>query len=69
MSLVIGCHGRCTNVPAAHTDWRESQLWAFKAGETTPGFPDVSDDEIWGTLERNQLRLLRDRYDSLYAVS
>jgi 4-oxalmesaconate hydratase len=59
--MIIDCHGHYTTAPAAHNDWREAQKAAFKAGEATPPYPVISDDEIRETLEANQLRLLRER--------
>jgi 4-oxalmesaconate hydratase len=59
--MIIDCHGHYTTAPAAHNDWRELQKAAFKAGEAAPAYPAISDDEIRETLEKNQLRLLRER--------
>jgi 4-oxalmesaconate hydratase len=61
MSLVIDCHGHYTTAPAAHNEWREQQKAAFESGAHPPPYPLISDDEIRETLERNQLRLLRER--------
>jgi len=61
MTLIIDCHGHYTTAPAPHTDWREAQKAAFKAGETPPPYPAISDDQLRETLEKNQLRLLRER--------
>ncbi|GMM93399.1 amidohydrolase family protein [Qipengyuania sp. MTN3-11] len=61
MTLIIDCHGHYTTAPAAHSDWREKQKGAYRAGETPPPYPDISDDQIRETLEANQLRLLRER--------
>jgi 4-oxalmesaconate hydratase len=61
MSLIIDCHGHYTTAPAAHNDWREAQRAAFKAGESAPPYPAISDDEIRQTLEANQIRLIRER--------
>ena len=61
MSLIIDCHGHYTTAPAAHNEWRELQKAAFKAVEAPPPYPSISDDEIRETLEKNQLRLLRQR--------
>jgi hypothetical protein len=61
MTLVIDCHGHYTTAPAAHNDWRERQKAAFAAGSPPPLYPSISDDEIRDTLEKNQLRLLRER--------
>ena len=59
--MIIDCHGHYTTAPAAHNDWRDAQKAAFKAGEAPPPYPAISDDEIRETLEKNQLRLLRER--------
>jgi 4-oxalmesaconate hydratase len=59
--MIIDCHGHYTTAPAAHNDWRDLQKAAFKAGEAAPAYPAISDDEIRETLEKNQLRLLRER--------
>ena len=59
--MIIDCHGHYTTAPTPHSDWREAQKAAFKAGEAPPLYPDLSDDEIRETLETNQLRLLRER--------
>lgn len=59
--MIIDCHGHYTTAPALHNEWRESQLAAFAAGEVTPTYPDISDDEIRETIENNQLRLLKER--------
>ncbi|MFO7252674.1 MAG: amidohydrolase family protein [Actinomycetes bacterium] len=59
--MIIDCHGHYTTAPAAHTEWRESQLEAWLAGKPAPPYPSISDDEIRETIEKNQLRLLRER--------
>jgi 4-oxalmesaconate hydratase len=61
VTLVIDCHGHYTTAPAAHNEWREQQKAAFKAGAIPLPYPCISDDEIRETLEKNQLRLLRER--------
>ena len=61
MTLIIDCHGHYTTAPAPHNDWRDAQKAAFKAGEAPPPYPAISDDQIRETLEKNQLRLLRER--------
>lgn len=61
MTLIIDCHGHYTTAPAAHNDWRDLQKTAFKAGEAAPAYPAISDDEIRETLEKNQIRLLKER--------
>jgi 4-oxalmesaconate hydratase len=60
--MIIDCHGHYTTSPAGHDRWREAQTAAFEAGgEVHPAYPDISDDEIRETIEKNQLRLLRER--------
>ena len=60
--MIIDCHGHYTTAPAKHTEWREQQKGAFKAGgDIDPAYPQISDDEIRETIEVNQLRLLRER--------
>jgi 4-oxalmesaconate hydratase len=61
MTLIIDCHGHYTTAPAAHNEWRDAQKAAFKGGEQAPPYPAISDDEIRETLEKNQIRLLRER--------
>lgn len=61
MTLVIDCHGHYTTAPEAHNAWREAQVAAFKTGTAPPPYPDISDDDIRATIEKNQLRLIRER--------
>lgn len=61
MSLIIDCHGHYTTAPEAHNAWREAQTAAFKTGEATPAYPEISDEEIASSIEKNQLRLIRER--------
>ena len=61
MTLVIDCHGHYTTAPTPHNDWREAQKAAFKNGGAVPTYPAISDDEIRESLEKNQLRLIRER--------
>jgi len=59
--VIIDCHGHYTTAPAAHPAWRDQQLAALAAGHDAPAYPALSDDELRDTLERNQLRLLKER--------
>jgi 4-oxalmesaconate hydratase len=61
MTSVIDCHGHYTTAPPAHDQWRAAQKAAYDAGEAPPPYPEISDDEIRGTIEKNQLRLVRER--------
>ena len=59
--MIIDCHGHYTTAPEPHNQWREAQKAAFKAGEAPPPYPEISDDEIRETIEKNQLRLVKER--------
>ena len=59
--MIIDCHGHYTTAPPAHDAWRKAQLAAHAAGEATPPYPAISDDDIRATIEANQLKLLRER--------
>jgi 4-oxalmesaconate hydratase len=59
--MIIDCHGHYTTAPAAHTSWREAQQTAFRAGEKSPPYPKISDDEIRESIEGSQLRLMAER--------
>ncbi len=59
--MIIDCHGHYTTAPAAHDAWREAQIAAFEAGRAAPSYPAISDDEIRGTIEANQLKLVQER--------
>jgi 4-oxalmesaconate hydratase len=67
--VIIDCHGHYTTAPPAHTQWREAQKAAFKAGTSPPPYPVISDDEIRESIERHQLRLLRERGGDLTLFS
>lgn len=61
MSLIIDCHGHYTTAPEAHNAWREAQKQGFREGKAPPPYPAISDDEIRETIEKNQLRLIKER--------
>lgn len=61
MTLVIDCHGHYTTAPEPHNAWREAQKAAFKAGVAPPPYPVIGDAEIRETIDKNQLRLIRER--------
>lgn len=61
--MIIDCHGHYTTAPAALEIWRKRQIDSLdnpaigpKAGELR-----ISDDELRESIERNQLRLMRER--------
>ena len=59
--MIIDCHGHYTTAPEPHNLWRQAQIAAYDAGEAFPDYPVISDDQIIDSIERNQLRLLRER--------
>ncbi|MGH6629324.1 MAG: amidohydrolase family protein [Burkholderiales bacterium] len=59
--MIIDCHGHYTTAPASHQAWREAQLASFKASRPPPGPLSISDDEIRESLEKHQLKLIRER--------
>jgi 4-oxalmesaconate hydratase len=61
MTLIIDCHGHYTTAPEPHNQWREDQKAAFKSGGKVPAYPDISDDMIRESLEKNQIRLIKER--------
>ena len=68
--MIIDCHGHYTTVPQAHVDWREGQTAAFKAGgDVNAAYPEISDDLIRESIEKNQLRLIRERGADLTVFS
>ena len=61
MTLIIDCHGHYTTAPEPHNQWREDQKAAFKSGGKAPAYPDIPDDMIRESLEKNQIRLIKER--------
>lgn len=60
--MIIDCHGHYTTAPQQLQDFRDAQLAAFAAGGKGPDAPAaISDDEIRESIEKNQLRALRER--------
>ena len=60
--LIIDCHGHYTTAPDAHQRFRDQQLAKLKdplAPAPTPA--SISDDEIRETIEKNQLKLQKQR--------
>lgn len=68
--MIIDCHGHFTTSPPAHTSFRKAQLDWFAASERPePLPPAISDDDIREAVERNQLRVLRERGSDLMLIS
>ncbi len=60
--LIIDCHGHYTTAPAPHQDFRAAQLtWAKNPAGPLPKPAAISDDDIRQSVEKNQLRLQRER--------
>ena len=68
--MIIDCHGHYTTAPEPHNVWREAQKANFKSGgDVDPAYPDISDDEIVETIEKNQMRLIKERGADLTVFS
>ena len=60
--LIIDCHGHYTTAPDAHQKFRDQQLARLKDPlAPTPTPARISDDEIRETIEKNQLKLQKER--------
>jgi 4-oxalmesaconate hydratase len=60
--LIIDCHGHYTTSPDAHQAFRKAQLARFGNPSLPAPLPaKISDDEIRESIEKNQLRLQRER--------
>lgn len=59
--MIIDCHGHYTTAPEAHQLFREAQIKAYQTGSPLPEVPYISDDQICESIEKNQLRLLKER--------
>jgi 4-oxalmesaconate hydratase len=59
--MIIDCHGHYTTEPKGLVDWRQRQIAAFAEGRALAPDFKVSDDEIRETIEKNQLRIQRER--------
>lgn len=67
--MIIDCHGHYTTAPEAHNQWREDQLAAFKAGQPSPVYPEISDEIIRASIVDNQLKLINERGSDLTIFS
>ena len=60
--MIIDCHGHQTLVPKAHTDFRAAQKARLAdPSRPRPPLPGMADDEISEIIEKNQLKLLKER--------
>jgi 4-oxalmesaconate hydratase len=67
--MIIDIHGHYTTVPEAHNQWRVDQLAAFKAGQPSPAYPEISDELVRSSIEENQLKLIKERGSDLTIFS
>ena len=68
--MIIDCHGHYTTAPAAHQKFRDAQIAGLKDPTAPPAKPGaISDAEIRETIEKNQLRLQRERGSDLTLFS
>ena len=68
--MIIDCHGHYTTAPAAHQKFRDAQIASLRDPTAPPATPGaISDDEIRETIEKNQLRLQRQRGSDLTLFS
>ncbi|MGA0795228.1 MAG: amidohydrolase family protein [Quisquiliibacterium sp.] len=69
--MIIDCHGHYTTAPKALDEWRARQVAAINNPSAAPKLSElkISDDEIRETLEKNQLRLMRERGSDLTIFS
>ena len=68
--MIIDCHGHYTTAPAAHQKFRDAQMAGLRDPAAPPAKPGaISDDEIRETIEKNQLRLQRERGSDLTLFS
>jgi 4-oxalmesaconate hydratase len=59
--VIIDCHGHYTTEPSQLKNFRQAQLAALENGDAAPPLESISDDEVRESVEKNQLRVLRER--------
>ncbi|MCL3817640.1 amidohydrolase family protein [Aeromicrobium wangtongii] len=67
--MIIDCHGHYTGAPAEHGRFREAQLSALADHRPAPDPGVIPDDVIRESIEKNQLRVLRERGADLMLFS
>ena len=68
--MIIDCHGHYTTTPAAHEEFRADQLaWLDHPQGPPPSPKRISDDAVAESIERNQLKFLRERDGDLMIFS
>jgi 4-oxalmesaconate hydratase len=60
--MIIDCHGHYTTAPAPHDAFRDAQKARLKDPSLPePVYPNISDDAIRESIEKNQLKLIKER--------
>jgi 4-oxalmesaconate hydratase len=59
--VIIDVHGHYTTEPDQLKQFRRAQLAALDGGDAAPQLAAISDDEVRESVEKNQLRILRER--------
>lgn len=69
--MIIDCHVHYTTAPRALEDWRKRQMESLGEPANGPKSSDlhISDDEIRESIEKNQLRIARERGVDLSILS
>ena len=68
--MIIDCHGHYTTTPPAQQAFRDAQLARLAdPSRPSPQLAHISDDEIRESVERNQLKLMRERGGDLMIFS
>jgi 4-oxalmesaconate hydratase len=67
--VIIDCHGHYTTEPTQLRRFRQAQLAAVENGGPAPRLERISDEELRESVEKNQLRVLRERGGDLMIFS
>ena len=69
--MIIDVHGHYTTAPAALEDWRNRQIAGIKDPSLMPKAADlkISDDELRESIDKNQLRIMKERGSDLTIFS
>jgi 4-oxalmesaconate hydratase len=69
--MIIDCHGHYTTAPKALEDWRSRQIAGIKDPSAMPKVSElrISDDELRESIEKNQLKQMKERGSDLTIFS